>query len=208
MPALESIGLPAAYVLTTALVVTLVFAARGGVRYFLTVSPLATIAVVVLPAAGWALQSREALLFGHILGVFLFVGGHGVVVALAFLLPKAEDGTQVSAYLRMSYVSVYPMQAGLGLLIGSGVALGFLGGWWGHLWIWLALDVLLATMALMFAMTLDAYTVVRDRLTEEGPAAWDAEARALVTFRRGVNLLAIGTVSLLAILYLMIYKPF
>jgi uncharacterized membrane protein len=208
MPALESIGLLAAYVLTAALVVTLVFTARGGVRYFLTVSPVATAAVVAIPAAGWALQSREALLFGHIVGVLLFAGGHGVAVALAFMLPKAEDGTRASAYMRLSYVSVYPMQAGLGLLIGSGVALGFLGGWWGQLWIWLALDVLLATMALMFAMTLDAYTVVRDRLTEEGPAAWDAEARALVTLRRAVILLVTGSGSLLAILFLMVFKPF
>ena len=207
MTALESIGLPAAYVVTAALVITLVFAARGGVRYFLTVSPLATAAVLALPAAGWALQSRDALIFGHVLGALLFAGGHGVSVAIAFMLPKEEDGTRASAYLRLSSVLVYPMQAGLGLLITSGVALAFLGNWWGSLWVWLALDLLLATMAWMFAMSLDNYHVVRDRLVERGPTAWDPEARALVSFRRAVVMMVIGTGSLLTIMFLMIFKP-
>jgi len=207
MPALESIGLPAAYVLTAVLVVTLVFAAQGGVRYFLTVSPLATAAVLAVPAVGWALQSREALMFGHVLGALLFAGGHGISVVMAFLLPKEPDGARASAYLHLSYLLVYPMQAGLGLLIGSGVALGFLGNWWGRLWIWLALDLLLATMAWMFAMSLGNYHVVRDRLVETGPAAWDEEARALVTVRRAVIMAIVGTGSLLAILALMVFKP-
>ena len=208
MPALESIGLPVAYVVTAVLVVTLVFTAQGGVRYFMTVSPLATAAVLALPALGLALQSRDALILGHVVGVFLFVGGHGVSAITAFLLPKEEDGTRASAYLRMSTISVYPMQAGLGLLIASGVALGFLGGWWGRLWIWLALDLLLATMVLMFVMSLPNYHVVRDRLNEIGPSAWDAEARTLVSFRRALILLVTGTGALLAILLLMVFKPF
>ena len=208
MPALESIGLPVAYVVTAALVVTLVFAGQGSVRYFLTVSPLATAAVLALPALGFALHSRDALILGHVMGAFLFVGGHGVSVVMAFLLPKEEDGTRASTYLRMSTISVYPMQAGLGLLIASGVALGFLGGWWGRLWIWMAVDLLLATMVLMFAMSLPNYHVVRDRLNEMGPSAWDAEARTLVTFRRAMILMVTGTGSLLAILFLMVFKPF
>jgi hypothetical protein len=208
LSALESIGLPVAYVVTAALVVTMVFAAQGGVRYFLTVSPLATAAVLAVPALGLALHSRNALILGHVVGALLFVGGHGVSVVIAFLLPKEEDGTRASTYLRMSTISVYPMQAGLGLLIASGVALGFLGGWWGRLWIWLALDLLLATMALMFAMSLPNYHVVRDRLNEMGPSAWDAEQRALVTFRRAVILMVVGTASLLAIVGLMVFKPF
>jgi hypothetical protein len=208
VPALESIGLPVAYVATAALVVTLVFAAHGGVRYFLTVSPLATAAVLAVPALGLLLHSREALIFGHVTGALLFVGGHGISVTMAFLLPKEEDGTRAGAYLRLSNVSAYPMQAGLGLLIASGVALGFLGHWWGRLWIWLALDLLLATMAWMFAMSRPNYHAVRDRLNETGPNAWDAEGRALVTFRRAVIMMIVGTGSLVAILALMVFKPF
>jgi len=208
VPALESIGLPVAFVVTAALVVTLVFAAQGGVRYFLTVSPLATAAVLAVPALGWVLQSRDLLIFTHVIGALLFVGGHAVSVVMAFLLPKEEDATRVSAYMWMSVVSVYPMQAGLGLLIASGVALGFLGNWWGRLWIWLALDLLLATMAWMFAMSLPNYHVVRDRLKETGSSAWDADARALVTFRRAMIMMVVGTASLVAILALMVFKPF
>ncbi len=208
MPALESIGLTVAYVVTAALVLTLVFAAQGGVRYFLTVSPLSTAAVLAVPALGWVLQSRDALIFGHVTGALLFVGGHGVSVAVSFLLPKEEDGARASAYLHLSTVLVYPMQAGLGLLIASGVALGFLGHWWGRLWIWLALDLLLATMAWMFAMSLPSYHVVRDRLNETGPSAWDEEGRGMVTLRRAVIMMVVGTVSLAAILALMVFKPF
>jgi len=208
VPALESIGLPVAFVVTAALVVTLVFAAQGGVRYFLTVSPVATAAVLAVPALGWVLQSRDLLIFTHLIGALLFVGGHGVSVVMAFLLPKEEDATRVSAYMWMSVVSVYPMQAGLGLLIASGVALGFLGNWWGRLWIWLALDLLLATMAWMFAMSLPNYHVVRDRLKETGSSAWDADARLLVPFRRAVIMMVVGTASLVAIVALMIFKPF
>jgi len=195
-------------VVTAALVVTLVFAAQGGVRYFLTVSPLTTAAVLAVPALGWVLQSRDALIFGHVTGALLFVGGHGVSVAVSFLLPKEEDGARASAYLHLSTVLVYPMQAGLGLLIASGVALGFLGHWWGRLWIWLALDLLLATMAWMFAMSLPSYHVVRDRLNETGPSAWDEEGRSMVTLRRAVIMMVVGTVSLAAILALMVFKPF
>jgi len=208
VPALESIGLPVAYVVTAALVVTLVLAAQGGVRYFVTVSPPATAAVLAVPAFGWLLHSRDVLIFGHVMGALLFAGGHGVSVAMAFLLPNEQDGARVSAYLRLSNVSVYPMQAGLGLLIASGVALGFLGNWWGQLWIWLALDLLLATMAWMFAMSLPTYHVVRDRLNETGPSAWDAEGRALIPLRRAVIMMVVGTASLVAIVALMVFKPF
>lgn len=208
MPDLGSIALPTMYVLTAALAVALVVLSDGGVWYFSTVAPLATAAVLALPAAGYVLDSHELLMFAHFLGIILFVGGHSVSVTVALLLPREADGSRAAAYLNISVVSIYPMQAGLGLLITSGVALGFLEAWWDRLWIWLALDLLLAIAALMYVMAPKAYTVVRNRLREEGPAAWDADARALVDLRRAVVLMATGTGTLLVIMALMVVKPF
>ena len=208
MPDLGSVALPAFYVVTAALAVTTIAVSDGGVWYFLTVAPPVTASVLGLPFAGWALQSHELLLSAHLLGVVLFVGGHGVSVLVAFLLPRETDGGRAAAYLNASVIALYPMQAGLGLLIASGVALGFEGGFWDRLWIWLALDLLLAITATMYLMAPKAFHGVRRRLAEEGSAAWDADARAVLGIRRAVALMAAGTGTLLLIMALMVTRPF
>jgi hypothetical protein len=102
------------------------------------------------------------------------------------------------------------LHIGLAVLILSGVAAGFVGDWWDQAWIWLAIDLLLAISAYMYWGNSHGmgYNGVRARLREGGTAAWDdPETRRLVDRRQAKRYFLTGTVALVAITALMVFRP-
>lgn len=197
--------MPGLYVLTAVLVVAVLWAGDGVFPYYLTFRPLYTVVVLGVPLVGWALQNYQLLVLLHISGAFLFVGGHAVSALVAFQLPQETDGARAQALLALSYRSLDWLHIGLAVLVLSGVAAGFVGHWWDRPWIWLALDLLLAISAYMYAVS--KYGAARRRLEESGTAAWDAEVRGMVGRGQAVIFLVTGTAALVAITVLMVFKP-
>jgi hypothetical protein len=200
--------MPALYLTTAILVVAVIRAGDGVFPYYLTVRPLYSVAVLGVPLVAWALQNQQLLVLVHISGAFLFVGGHAVSALVAFQLPGETNGARAQALLTLSSRSLDWLHIGLAVLILSGIASGFVGRWWDRPWIWLAIDLLLAISAYMYAGNRSrAYSGARNRLEEGGAAAWDAEVQGMVNRRQAVLFLGTGTAALVAITVLMIFKP-
>jgi hypothetical protein len=200
--------MPALYLTTAILVVVVIWAGDGVFPYYLTVRPLYAAAVLGVPLVAWSLQNEQLLVLVHISGAFLFVGGHAVSALVAFQLPGETNGDRAQALLTLSSRSLDWLHIGLAVLILSGIASGFVGRWWDRPWIWLAIDLLLAISAYMYAGNRSrAYSGARNRLEEGGAAAWDAEVQGMVNRRQAVLFLGTGTAALVAITVLMIFKP-
>ncbi len=207
MPDVGSLVMPALYVLTAVLVVAVIWAGDGVFAYYLTVRPLYTVVVLGIPLVAWALQNPQLLVFVHISGAFIFVGGHAASALVAFQLPGETDGARAHALLELSSRSLDWLHIGLAVLILSGIAAGFVGHWWDRPWIWLSLDLLLAISAYMYAANRSTYSGARNRLVEAGAAAWDAEVQGMVDRRQAMLFLVTGMAALAAIIALMIFKP-
>lgn len=195
----------ALYVLTAALVVAVLVAGDGVFVHYLTVRPWATVVVLGVPTAAWLLGSQPALVLLHVTGAFLFVGAHTVSAFVALRVPSERDGARARALLELSSWAVDWMHIGLALLVGSGIAAGFVGRWWSQPWLWLAIDLLLAVVAYMYAA--NTYSGALRGLTDGGPEAWTAEVRAAVDQRKALTFLGVGTLALAAITALMVLKP-
>jgi hypothetical protein len=154
----------------------------------------------------------------HIAGVFGFLMAHGVSAGVALRLGSEREPERIRALLDLSGHAIRFMYLALLLLLAGGVAAGFSGGWWGQLWIWAALVVLVLIFVGMQVRGSGYYTSLRKAIGAqyfEGrkvqpplPPKSAEEIAALVSPARGMELLGIGVVGLLIILWLMVLKPF
>jgi len=141
------------------------------------------------------------LRFLHLFGVALFLFAHGVSGGAALVLRGPVSGHS-RTLLRLSERSSLFANAGLILLLVTGVWMGFAGSWWGRVWPWAAVVVLLAVSAFM-GFIANPYRYARAAAAE----ADDALAEQL---RRTRPMLAlwVGGVGLVVLLGLMVFKPF
>jgi hypothetical protein len=142
------------------------------------------------------------LKFLHLAGLGVFLFGHGIAAG-ASLAQRARPAGDVSrALLKLSiwsYAIAYP---GLFVLIGTGVWMGFAGSWWGRGWIWAAIAVFLLLFGLMAFISIP-YHQARDKLNES-----DSVLTAQLDRTRPLLAAGIGTVGVLVLLFLMVFKPF
>lgn len=158
------------------------------------------------------------LMYLHVGGLLVFVLGHGVSVMVAFRLRTERDPVRIAALLDASSGSTTLAYIGLLLLLGSGIAAGFSGGLWDHLWIWLSIVLLVLVMGAMYPLGSGHYNRVRhavgmkgsqDRTDAPAPApASAAELDALLAGPQPWLLTIIGGGGLLVILWLMLMHPF
>ena len=148
--------------------------------------------------------------FLHIAGVFGFLMSHGVSAYVTLRLPRERDPARVSHLLELSASSVGFMWNSIGLLLLGGILAGFTGHFWGQAWIWAAIVVLVAVIAAMYAM---GTTWAKRLRTISAAKVGGTEAVSQEQFeqilhsKRPYTIAAIGFVGLLAILWLMIFKP-
>ena len=158
------------------------------------------------------------VLFVHVAGAFVFVLSHGVSMTVAFKLRRERDPTRIAALLELSEVSIYGVYAGILIVLASAIALGFMGGWWGDLWMWISLALLIGLVVGMFFLGTTHYTKVRHAVGIKGytdkkdapmpvPASPE-ELAALLASPRPFVLAAVGGGGLLILLWLMYFKPF
>jgi plastocyanin len=148
--------------------------------------------------------------FVHILGVFGFLISHGVSMGVTFQLRKERDPRRIVALLELSAASVRGFYAALAVLLLGGVVAGFLGHWWSRAWIWSAIGLLIVVSIAMSTLASPYYRRVGlvARAMADGSTAVSAEQLdGILTSRRPLTVSAIGFAGLLAILYLMMFKP-
>jgi len=159
----------------------------------------------------------EWLVWAHLVGVFGFLISHGGSSLAVFRIKGTRSPEKLGALLDLSRLSVTISYGFIFLVLVSGVSLGFLGGFWGRIWIWLAIVVALVMPALMYRLGTAHFNSLRraagvayyEKRKKQSPRPVEAaELDRALSSTRPVELSAIGIIGLLAISWLMVFKPF
>jgi amino acid transporter len=157
------------------------------------------------------------LVFAHVLGAFTFVLAHGVSVFAALKIRREHDATRIAALLDLSKSALTIAGIALLYLIATGIGAGFVGDFWGQRWIWVSIAILVLLFAYMSFRGTRYHDALRhsvgsigiyDHKATEGPPPDPAALAALLDSPRAIELAAVGGIGLVAILYLMAFRPF
>jgi hypothetical protein len=155
--------------------------------------------------------------FAHILGAFVFVASHGVSIYVVTRIAEVRDPSRIEALLTTSGQSLGGFYIGLVLLLVGGVGAGIIGGHFARLWIWVALGLLIAVAVAMYVLATPYFKQLREAVgaptgrTDPGTGVVSVtpeEIEALLRRNPAVPLAAIGLIGFVAILWLMVFKPF
>lgn len=146
------------------------------------------------------------IVFLHVAGVLGFLLYHGVSMFVSLQLLRERDPKRVAHLIELSGSSLRGFYFSFLVLVGAGVAAGFLGRWWGRGWIWTSLVIFLVISALMGAIARPYFGKVGTAARASGATADDLDA--VISKSVPWLLIALGFGSLLVILYLMLFKPF
>ena len=148
--------------------------------------------------------------FVHLIGVFGFLAAHGVSMGVLFRLRRERDPAKVNELLQLSASSTRAFYPALGILLLGGIVAGFLGHWWSQAWIWAAIGILLVVTMAMYAVATPYYRRIRfvaQAMEGGSQAVTSQQFDEILRSPRPNWIAAIGAVGLLAILYLMMFKP-
>jgi hypothetical protein len=156
------------------------------------------------------------IVFVHAATILLFFIAHGASMAVAFAIRNEQDPNRVRALLDLSRGAVGPVPSTMALIgLLTGIAAGFVGDWWGHLWIWLSLALLLVVafaMTPLMAMRLNAMRAAAGQPNprdKNAPAIENLEElRRLQAAWNPLPFAAVALTAFVVILYLMLVKPF
>lgn len=150
------------------------------------------------------------VVFIHVAGVLVFFFAHGASAAVAFRLRQERDPRRVRALLDLSKGSLSWLMGGSFLvLLASGIAAGFMGQWWGQLWLWLSLGLMILVVVAMTPLARMRLEAVRKALDGDDTNESDEEeAMRLLAAWNPVPIAALGVTVLLVVLWLMMFKPF
>lgn len=138
------------------------------------------------------------LKFFHLIGLAVFLFAHGVSGGAALVL-RGPVSAETRKLLLLSQRTSFISNPGLVVVIITGVWMGFAGHWWGQMWLWTAIVVLVVVLGAMGFIARPYYMareaaddVLADRLSRTRPLAaiW------------------IGALGLGVLIFLMVVKPF
>ncbi len=138
------------------------------------------------------------IVFIHIASVLGLLLVHPVTVS--FHMKEERDDARIRELLEVTEAASALRWIFFGLVIASGLLLGFLGSWWGSAWLWAALVIFIAIGVVMNrygGRTIDRIADTRD----------DADMERLLARFNPWILAIIGTGGLLLVMYLMLFKP-
>jgi hypothetical protein len=153
----------------------------------------------------------------HIVGGFTFALAHGVSAGVAFKLRDEREVPRVQALLDLSKLATQGLYVAMYVLLGAGILAAFMAGFWGRGWIWTAIVILVAMFAFMYARAAGYYRDVRRAAgqpyqTGKGPRGAEppnaTRLAELLASSRPYEIAGVGYVGLLAIIWLMVMKPF
>jgi plastocyanin len=146
----------------------------------------------------------------HLVGVFAFLGSHGVSMMITFRLQKEREPRQVAALLQLSSSTLSVFYVSVGVLLLGGIVAAFDGNLWGYGWIWASGVILLLVFVAMYGLARPYYRRVRfvtSALVEGSEAVSAQQYDSILGSGRPMAIAGIGLTGLIAILYLMLFKP-
>lgn len=158
------------------------------------------------------------IVFVHVVAAFLFVLGHGASMWVSDQIRRERDPARIRALLEVSSRSLGLVYSSLLILIIAGIVAAVMGGHFSRGWPWAAIAVLVVIIVLMYALASRYYGTIREAVgirayqtpkdaPDPTPVSAD-ELAALVDSRRPDVIALVGIVGLLALLWLMMFKPF
>lgn len=146
-------------------------------------------------------------------------GAHGSAAAVTFRLRKERNVDRIRALLDLSRSVAIVARVSLLIVLVAGVALGFMGQWWGRGWIWASLGVFVLMSVSMSPLAQPSFAQLRQLTQAEGVTTGRPDARlegvivekqldAVLAGVHPVALTAVGVGGLTIILWLMMFKPF
>lgn len=157
------------------------------------------------------------IVFVHVLAAFVFAAGHGVSVLVAFRLRRETDRARMAALLDVSQLAVGLATIALIVVLLAGILAGIVLGSWSRAWIWVSLVLLVGVGVAMTPLGIGYFNQIRlalglrTRDFKEGqpdpvPAS-DESLRTILASRRPEQLLVIGGVGFVVIVWLMMFRP-
>ncbi len=144
--------------------------------------------------------------FLHLLGAFGFVASHGATATVTFKLRAERDPVRIRTMLDLSRATRGLMYGSFSLLLGAGIALGFLGNRWHATWLWASIVLLFVLFVAAFPLAIPYFRAIRTAI-ERAPID-EARLRALLASPRGLILAWVETIGIVAIIWMMVFKPF
>ena len=158
------------------------------------------------------------LAFLHMLSAFTFFLAHGTSVAMAFKLRSETDFARIRALLDLSATTMGVMFfsfLGMGL---TGLIMPFILKLWGKGWIWASIVLMIGVFFQMVFMNEKRYKHLRrmiglpymiggDHFPAEEPAS-QQEVEAYLKQFKTTDLMIVGYVIPMIVLWLMVFKPF
>lgn len=159
------------------------------------------------------------IVFAHVASTFGFLFAHGVSAVVMFKVRAERDPARICTLLELSSSVGGAMTLTAVLLLLTGLAGGFMGGWWDQGWIWVSLGLFLAISVVMSWQGRVYFERLRRAIgipTGEAPKKEVAPPAALppdqlaavLVSGRPVLLAVVGLGGLAAITWLMVFKPF
>jgi hypothetical protein len=147
----------------------------------------------------------------HLVGVMGFLITHGVSMWALFAVRAVEnDRDSILGWCETSKRTTKPMYISLGLLLLGGVAAGIDGSLFADWWLLGSLVLLLVLTALMSVVASPHMKRLREGCTRWADGTYtlsDDELRATLDGPATMIIAASGSIGLLVILYLMVFKP-
>lgn len=158
------------------------------------------------------------VLWLHVSSILGFVLFHGVSAVAVFRLRGEQSPERAKALLQLSTYPANLAWISLGVLLVTGIALGFLGHWWSWGWIWVSIGVLVAVIVGMSLLGSKSMNIIRGRLGM--PTSYGEAPDPSLAFEHPGQLSehlarlpiwplsGLGFGGLLVIVWLMMFKPF
>jgi hypothetical protein len=146
----------------------------------------------------------ELWLFVHLVGVVVFVGGHGTSVAVTLTLPRERDPERLDALLSLSRRAIVWSNVGLLTLLVGGVANWVRGGYSPQGWLWASTGILVVLALVGGAVAAPYFRRIRTSIANGDEQRLRAALEAPLPW----VLFWVETLGLLVIVWFMVAKPF
>ena len=158
------------------------------------------------------------LVFLHTLSAFTFFLAHGTSVAMAFQIRKETDFARIRAMLDLSMSTMIVMGIAFLVMGLTGLIMPFILKLWGKGWIWVSIVLMIIVFLQMAFMNEKRYKILRKLVglpymqgnktfPAETPAS-QPEVEAQIKKMKVGELVAVGYVIPMIVLWLMVFKPF
>ena len=154
------------------------------------------------------------IVFLHVAVIFVFLIQHAAEIIVSFRLRMQTDPDGIAdVYAFLPGNNTRNLRITFTLIILSGAVAGFMSPWWRQAWMWTALGLMVVIWAVM-KLTGSNYLNAVDAITEAAREDHEDES-ALEKFRSQLKarrepeiMTATSVIGGLAILWLMMFKPF